>query len=230
MNEVSSNRPREALFVRFAAVAKAVAHPLRLALLEQLAQGEHCVQQLADEVGIPFANASQHLQQMLRAGLLVSRRHEKYVIYAVADPAVVQLVSSLRAVAERRDVQVRHLLADYYDELDDLEPMTRAELLKEARRGRVTILDVRSQREFDIAHLPGAVGIPMGELKKRLKELDPAQTVVAYCRGPYCVLAYEAVSLLRQRGFDARRLEGGLPEWRLEGLPLEATGVGPPAP
>ena len=214
--------PRATLFNRFAAVAKAVAHPLRLALLEQLAQGEHCVQQLADELDIPFANASQHLQQMRRAGLLVSRRHEKFVIYAVSDPAVIGLLASLRAVAERRDAEVRQLVDGYFAGLDSLEPMSRTELLAQARKGHVAIIDVRPEAEYGRAHLPGAISMPLDVLKKRLKQLDPKQTVVAYCRGPYCVLAYEAVALLRERGFDARRLDGGLPEWRLDGLPLEA--------
>jgi rhodanese-related sulfurtransferase/DNA-binding transcriptional ArsR family regulator len=218
---MSSQGPKRALFAQFAAVAKAAGHPLRLELLEQLAQGDRSVEVLADRTHVSIANASQHLQQLRRAGLVTARREGKFVFYRLAEDSVLDLVASLRRIAERRLAEVDRLVRDYFRDRDNLEPVSRPELLDRLKSGLATALDVRPEDEFALGHLQGAVNIPLGELKKRLAELDPNREIVAYCRGPYCVLAYEAVATLRRRGFNVRRLEGGFPEWRAAGLPIE---------
>jgi rhodanese-related sulfurtransferase/DNA-binding transcriptional ArsR family regulator len=220
MTQKSSLSPKQALFDQFAAVAKAVAHPHRLTLLEQLAQGERSVEILAARVHLSVANASQHLQQMRQAGLVTARREGKFVFYALADNSVLDLLASLRRVAERNLAEVDRVVRGYFDDRDRMEPVSRAELMKRMKLGLVTVLDVRPADEFALGHLPGAVNVQPGELKRRLARLDRSKEVVAYCRGPYCVLSYEAVALLRSRGFKARRLEDGLPEWRAAGLPV----------
>jgi len=214
--------PKRILFNQFAAVAKAVAHPHRLELLEQLAQGERNVEVLADRVRLSIANASQHLQHMRRGGLVVARRDGKFVFYRLADNAVLDLIASLRRVAEARSAEVERVVRSYFDDRDALEPVSRAELVDRLKAGLVTVLDVRPEDEFALGHLPGAINVPLGELERRLRDLDPANEIVAYCRGPYCVLSYEAVAQLRARGFKVRRLEDGYPEWRAAGLPVEA--------
>jgi rhodanese-related sulfurtransferase/DNA-binding transcriptional ArsR family regulator len=217
---MSRPNPKQALFAQFATVAKALGHAHRLELLEQLAQGERSVEVLAQRTGLSIANASQHLQQMRRAGLVSTRRDGKFIYYRLADDAVLDLLASLRRIAERHIAEVERLVRSYFLDRDDLEPITREELLRRSHSGEITILDVRPQDEFALGHLPGAVNIPLREIEARLAELDPAQEVVAYCRGPYCVLSYEAVAALRARGFRALRLEDGLPEWRAAGLPV----------
>jgi ArsR family transcriptional regulator len=212
------------LFAQFAAVAKAAAHPLRLELLEQLAQGERSVEVLADRTKVSIANASQHLQHMRHAGLIVSRRQGKFVFYRLADDAVLDLLRSLRSIAERNLAEVDRVVRSYFHDRDSLEPVSRSQLLRRLKSGQVTVLDVRPADEFALGHLPGALNIPLSRLKRRLADLDRTRDIVAYCRGPYCVLSYEAVAALRARGFNARRLEDGLPEWRAAGLPVE---VGP---
>lgn len=217
---MSSEPPKQALFVQFAMVAKAIAHPHRLALLEQLAQGERSVEVLADRSGVSIANASQHLQHMRRAGMVANRRDGKFVYYRLADDAALDLLAALRRIAERNVAEVAQIVRNYFHERDALEPVSRKELLQRSRAGAVTILDLRPEDEFALGHLPGAVNVPLRELESRLTEFDPAQEVIAYCRGPYCVLSYEAVAALRARGFKAHRLEDGLPEWRAAGLPV----------
>ncbi|MDO8539682.1 MAG: metalloregulator ArsR/SmtB family transcription factor [Opitutaceae bacterium] len=214
-------RPKQAIFAQFALVAKAVAHPLRLELLEQLAQGERNVDVLADRTGTSVANASQHLQHMRRAGLLATRRDGKFIFYRLADGAVVELLTVLRRLAERNLAEVERVVRGYFQNRDGLEPVSRADLLDRAKADLVTVLDVRPADEFALGHLPGAVNIPLRELETRLAELDPKHEIVAYCRGPYCVLSFEAVAALRARGFKIRRLEDGYPEWRAAGLPVE---------
>ena len=217
---MSRQGPKQALFAQFAAVAKAVAHPHRLELLEQIAQGERSVERLAERVGLSIANASQHLQQMRRAGLLAARREGKYVLYSLADDTVLDLQAALRRIAERQSAEVESIVRSYFHRRDSLEAVTHAELLERLRAGLAIALDVRPQDEFALGHLPGAINIPLGELERRLAELDPGQEIVAYCRGAYCVLSYEAVAKLRALGFNARRMEDGLPEWRAAGLPI----------
>jgi rhodanese-related sulfurtransferase/DNA-binding transcriptional ArsR family regulator len=220
---MSTRNPKLALFAQFAAVAKCLAHPHRLELLEQLAQGERSVEVLANRARLSIANASQHLQQMKRVGLLVNRREGKFVYYQLVDDTILDLLAALRRIAERNVAEVERIVRSYFNNRDSLEPISRAELLQRSRAGEVIVLDVRPEDEFALGHLPGAISVPLRNLEMRLAELDPAQEIIAYCRGPYCVLSYEAVAVLRARGFKARRLEDGLPEWRAAGLPV-ATG------
>jgi len=218
---MSSNSQKLALFVQFAAVAKSLAHAHRLEILEQLAQGERSVEVLAGRTGLSVANTSQHLQQMRRAGIVAARRDSKFVFYQLADEAVLNLLAALRRVAERNVAEVDRVIRSYFNDRDSLAPVSRAELLERSRAGAVTVLDVRPPDEFALGHLPGAVNIPLRELEARLSELDPSQEIVAYCRGPFCVLAPQALDILREAGIHARRLDGGLPEWRADGHPVE---------
>lgn len=222
---MSSDNTKKALFAQFATVAKALSHGHRLELLEFLAQGERSVEALARLTGLSVANASQHLQHLRRAGLVTARKSGHYVLYRVADQAVVALLASLRGVAENNLAEVERLVSGYLRSKDSFEPVSPKELLQRARAGLVTVIDVRPAEEFAAGHLPNAVSIPLKELKGRLGELPKDHEVVAYCRGPYCVLAYEAVAELRRHGFSARRLEGGLPEWKIAGLPVEQSAA-----
>ena len=217
---MSSAGPKRQIFQRFAAIAKALAHEHRLEILEALAQGERSVEALARRVGLEVANASQHLQQMRRAGLVEARRKGKFVYYIVPDGAVLDLVAALAGVGERHDAGVQTIVRDYFRDRDAMEPLSRAELLQRMNDGSVQIIDVRPEDEFALGHVPGAINIPFDNLKQRLAGLDADKEIVAYCRGPYCVLSFEAVALLREFGFSARRLEDGLPEWRVAGLPV----------
>lgn len=213
--------PKQALFAEFANVARAIGHPHRLEILEHLAQGERGVDALSARLGLSIANASQHLQQLRRAGLVTSRRNGKFIFYRLADDTVLAVLSSLRQVAERNIAEVDRIVRGYFAGRDNMEPVSRGELFERMRAGLVTVLDVRPADEFAVGHLPGALNIPLSELEARLSEINPSQEVVAYCRGAYCVLSFEAVAKLRARGLTARRLEEGLPEWRAAGLPLE---------
>lgn len=212
--------PKQAIYSEFAAVARALGHAHRLELIEHLAQGERAVEPLAQRTGLSIANASQHLQQLRRAGLVASRRDGRYVIYRLADETVLTLFSSLREVGERNVAEVGRIVRSYFADRDDLEPVSREMLLDRLRKGGVTVLDVRPADEFALGHLPGALNVPLEMLEQRLGDLNPAQEIVAYCRGAYCVLSFEAVAELRQRGFNVRRLEDGFPEWRAGGLPV----------
>lgn len=214
--------PKQALFAEFAAVARALGHPHRLEILEHLAQGERGVEALSERVALSIANTSQHLQQLRRAGLVGSRREGKFVLYRLADETVLGLLSSLRQVAERNVAEVDRIVRGYFANRDSMEPVSREELMERSRAGLVTVLDVRPADEFAHGHLPGALNIPLNELDARLAELDPGQEIVAYCRGAYCVLSFEAVASLRARGFKVRRLEDGYPEWKAAGLQVEA--------
>ncbi|MCK4866967.1 MAG: metalloregulator ArsR/SmtB family transcription factor [Alphaproteobacteria bacterium] len=220
---MSSDNPKRRLFELFATVAKALGHGNRLELLEHLAQGYRGVDGLAELSSLTIANASQHLQHLRRAGLVASRRKGKHVLYRLTDDAVVGLLGSLRLVAERNLAEVDRVVDGYFRDRDSFEPVTRADLMRRGRDGLVTVLDVRPEEEFQLGHVPGAVNIPLGDLERRLAELDPKQEIVAYCRGPWCLLAFEAVAALRKRGLTARRLEDGFPEWKAAGLPVEAT-------
>ncbi len=213
--------PTRLLFAQFAAVAKALANEHRLMLLQLLAQGERSVETLAELSGLSVANASQHLQHLRRIGMVTARREGKRILYRLADDVVVALLSSLRQVAERNVAEVQRLLDGYFRERDSLEPVGSEELQKRMRRGAVTLIDVRPEEEFTAGHIAGAVSVPLEQLKRRLREIPPRREIVAYCRGPYCLMAYEAVSELRRRGFKARRLKDGYPEWKCAGLPVE---------
>jgi ArsR family transcriptional regulator len=221
---MKSQSPKLALFAQFAEVAKTLGHAHRLDLLEHVAQGERSVETLAQRTGLSIANASQHLQQLRRAGLVTARREGKFIYYRLADNAVLDLLAALHRIAERNVAEVERILRNYFHDRDSLEPVSRKELQRRLRERAVTVLDVRPEDEFALGHVPGALNMPLGVLKKRLSELDATKEIVAYCRGPYCVLSFEAVALLRERGFNVRRLEDGLPEWRAAGLPV---AIGP---
>jgi ArsR family transcriptional regulator len=224
--ERSSASSKQELFERLAAVARAFAHGHRLELIELIAQAERCVEELAGRCGLSLANTSQHLQQLRRSGVIAARRQGKRVFYRLADPAVSALVAALGRLAERRNAEVQRIVAGYLRERDALTPLSREELLRRMRRGRVTLIDVRPPEEFAAGHIPGALNVPLNELRRRLGRLPRAKEIVAYCRGPYCVLAYEAVGILRGRGFKARRLEDGYPEWRAAGFAVAAPVAG----
>ena len=218
---MSNDGLKRALFGQLALVAKALGHGRRLEVLEILAQSERSVETLARLAGVSMANASQHLQLLRRTGLVTCRREGKRVLYRLADEDVVGVVAAIRRVAQRNVGEIDRIVAGYFRERDALEPVSREELLRRTRRGRVIVLDVRPPEEFAAGHLPRAINVPLKDLRHRLRELDPKREVVAYCRGPYCLLAYEAVAALRKRGFRARRLEDGFPEWEAAGLPVE---------
>jgi len=196
-------------------------------LLEYLSQGERTVEALAKLTHLSVANASQHLRSLRQNGLVTARKEGQHVYYGLADDGVVALVGALRRVAETHLAEVERLVRIYLTVKDNLEPVPMTELLARAQQGLVTVLDVRPPDEYKSGHLPGAINIPLKELEQRLKELPHDHQVIAYCRGPYCVLAYEAVATLREKGFNARRLEDGFPEWRQAGFPVESDGKSP---
>jgi rhodanese-related sulfurtransferase/DNA-binding transcriptional ArsR family regulator len=218
---MSSQNPKRAMFEHLAAVARGLGSAHRIELLELLAQTERRVEELAGLSGLTIANASQHLQHLRRFGLVETRREGKRVIYRLADPEVVALLGALSRVTQRNVGAVEKVLNSYFRERDNLEPVSRKELFRRMRDGLVTLIDTRPEEEFSAGHLPGAINLPLSELKRRLRELPRDQEIVAYCRGPYCVLSYEAVAELRRRGFKALRLEDGYPEWKAAGLPVE---------
>ncbi|MCC5988615.1 MAG: metalloregulator ArsR/SmtB family transcription factor [Pararhodobacter sp.] len=218
---MSTQSPKQALQVQFALVARALGHADRLELLEHLAQGERSVEALAQRAGLAMANASHHLQQLRRAGLVSTRREGKFIFYSLTDDSVLDVLAALRRVAETGLAEVDRIIGDYFASRDSLEPVSRAELMKRMRAGAVTVLDTRPADEYAAGHLPGALNISPEALETRLAELDPGQEIVAYCRGPYCVLSFEVVAELRKRGFRVRRLEDGMPEWKAAGLPVE---------
>jgi ArsR family transcriptional regulator len=187
-------------------------------MLELVAQGERAVEALAARTGLSVANTSQHLQQLRRAGIVAARRDGKFVLYRLADDKVLELLGSLREMAERNVADVDRVVRGYFAERDSMEPVSRTELLAKMREGLVTVLDVRPADEFAAGHVAGAINIPLGELEMRLSELDPRMEIVAYCHGAYCILSFEAVAALRRLGYSVRRLEDGYPEWRVAGL------------
>ncbi len=218
---MSSSNFKHDLFTQFARVGKALSNANRLELLEFLAQGERSVDELAKVSGLTVANTSQHLQQLRQAGLVMTRKEGLKVYYRLSGDDVITLLNALRAVAERHVAEVERLVNTFLTVKDDLEPVPAEELLQRVREGLVTVLDVRPPEEYAAGHVPGAINLPLAELESRLHELDPDQEVVAYCRGPHCVLAFDAVARLRQQGLKARRLEDGYPEWKTAGLPVE---------
>ncbi|OGI50459.1 MAG: ArsR family transcriptional regulator [Candidatus Muproteobacteria bacterium RIFCSPHIGHO2_12_FULL_60_33] len=212
---------KKQLYAQIARLGKAVGSGHRLELLEYLAQGERTVEALARLSGLSVANTSQHLQILRQSGLVSTRREGLYVHYRLAESQVALLVEVLGKLAASQLAEVERLVQNYLTKKDEMEPVPRAELLTRVRDGIVTVLDVRPSDEYKAGHLPGAINIPLKELKEHLEMLPRQEDIVAYCRGPYCVLAYEAVAQLRQKGFKARRLEDGYPEWKLAGLPVE---------
>jgi rhodanese-related sulfurtransferase len=213
-----------ALFDEFARAAKALASGRRIELLDVLANGERTVEALAGEVGLTVANTSQHLQILRQAGLVSSRREGTSIHYRLASPEVFELWRTLRTLAASRLAEVERLAAAYLGSRDELQSVTREELNRRLQDGdNLVVLDVRPAAEYAAGHLPGAVSIPVAELRRRLAELPADREVVAYCRGPYCAFAHEAVAVLREAGVSARRLEDGLPEWQAAGLAVTRT-------
>jgi rhodanese-related sulfurtransferase/DNA-binding MarR family transcriptional regulator len=211
------------LFDQFARIGGALASGRRIEILDVLANGERSVEVLAKQVQLSIANTSRHLQVLKEAGLVASRRESNHVLYRLATAEVYWLWASLRSLAANRLAEVERLVAAYVGSRDQLEPVTREDLRRRLAAGEdLLILDVRPRDEFRAAHLPGAISIPIDELQRRLDQLPRDRDVVAYCRGPYCAFAPEAVAVLRGQGFQARRLEDGLPEWAASGLPIEA--------
>lgn len=219
---MSTDTVKRELYQSIAKVAQALASGNRLQLLEFIAQGERSVDSLAAMAGITVANASQHLQALRRAGLVAVRKEGQRVYYRLAGDDVVQLYGALHRVAESRLADVRQLVREFLGDRHALEPVPASELLARAKQGLVTVLDVRPAEEFAAGHLPGAVNIPLERLEGELAKLPKRREVVAYCRGPYCLMSFEAVMKLRQRGWKARRLEEGFPEWRAAGRPVES--------
>nr|CAD6609969.1 ArsR family transcriptional regulator [Rhizobium sp. TCK] len=218
----STINPKRALYEQFAQVAKALGNPVRLELVEHLAQGPRSVEALAAKLGQPTANVSQHLQAMRRAGLVSSERDGKFIHYRLADESVLAAFAAIRTVAERHSAEVERIVRGWFDQRDEMEPVSRAELAARRADGQVTVIDVRPPDEYALGHLPGAINVPLSDLEDRAADFHSGQEIVAYCRGPWCVMSFEAVAKLRQIGFSARRLEDGLPEWRAAGLAVEA--------
>jgi rhodanese-related sulfurtransferase len=217
---------KDALFAEFGRIAAAFASPKRIELIDLLAQGERNVETLAREAALSVANTSRHLQIVKAAGLVTARKEGLQVFYRLADPLVLEGYRSLQTLARARLAEVDRLVRDYFGNVDGLEPVATAELLARARRRDVVVVDVRPPEEYAAGHIAGALSVPLAELERRLADLPPNKPIVAYCRGPYCVLAAEAVRTLRRRGRTAVRLADGFPEWRDAGLPVEA-GVTP---
>jgi rhodanese-related sulfurtransferase len=218
---MSTETTKRELYQSIAKVAQALASGNRLQLLEFMAQGERSVDVLAAMAGVTVANASQHLQALRRAGLVAARKDGQRVYYRVAGDDIVRLYHSLRMVAESRLAEVRQLVDEFLGDRDALEPVQANELLARAKNGLVTVLDVRPPDEYASGHVPGAINVPMERLENYLGKLPKKREVVAYCRGPYCLMSFEAVAMLRKRGWKARRLEEGFPEWKAAGLPVE---------
>jgi rhodanese-related sulfurtransferase/DNA-binding transcriptional ArsR family regulator len=218
---MSDRAAKAALFDEFARVGKALASGRRMELLDVLANGERTVEALASEGGMSVANASQHLQILRRAGLVATRREGTSVHYRLAGPEVFELWRALRTLAASRLAEVERLAAAYLGARGELEPVTRQELARRLQQGEeLVVLDVRPAEEHAAGHLPGAVSIPISELRRRLAELPRDREIVAYCRGPFCAFAHEAIQVLADAGLTARRLEDGLPEWQAAGLPV----------
>lgn len=213
--------PKKQLFEQFARVAKSLASSNRLELLETLAQGEKSVDALAQATGMSVANTSHHLQILRDSGLVVSRKEGLQVIYRLSDDKIPTLMGCISGIAEKHLAEVERIVREHFDTRDSLTPVGRDELLDRVKVGETMVIDVRPTAEYQAGHIPGAVNIPVDELSLHLDRLPHGQEIVAYCRGPYCMLAYEAVAQLREAGFQARRLEDGFPEWKAESRPVD---------
>ena len=218
----ANRRFKTAIYEQFARIGKAISNPARLELLDLLCQGPRTVEALAKEATLGLANTSQHLKALRVARLVEAEKSGLYVTYSLADEQVCQFFRSLRILAESRLVEVREITREFLADRKGLEPVDREALLAKVRDGAVTVLDVRPAEEYRSGHIPGALSIPLKELERRLSDLPRERDIVAYCRGPYCVLAVEAVEMLRARGFSAFRLEQSVQDWWAEGLPVFA--------
>lgn len=215
---------KDAIYSQFARMGKAVSAPKRLELLDLLCQSPRTVEALAEQAAVSVANASQHLQVLRAARLVEADKKGLYVEYRLADDEVCRFFMALRGLAESRLAEVERVTREYFEQRDALETVSGDELIRRVKRGEVTVLDVRPAEEYQAGHIPGALSIPVGELKARLKELPKGREVVAYCRGPYCIMAAEALTVLRKGGFKAHRLEQGVADWRARGWRVEAEG------
>jgi rhodanese-related sulfurtransferase/DNA-binding transcriptional ArsR family regulator len=218
---MASRAAKDALFDGLAGVAKALGNGRRAELVDVLSQGERSVEDLAGELDQSVANTSQHLQVLLRTGLVRTRRDGNHIIYALTSPKVAALWAAVRGVAAEHVAELDRLAADYLGDRSALDLVTREELARRLREGDVVVLDVRPEAEFAAGHITGAVSVPVDQLTRRLRNVLKDQDVVAYCRGQYCVYADEAVRTLTRRGYRAARLEDGYPEWAAAGLPVE---------
>ena len=218
---MSSKNVKSLLFTEFARVSKALGSGNRLELLEFLAQGERSVDALAKLSGLSVANTSRHLQVLRQAGLVAGRKEGLFVFYSVSGEGVIKLLAALQEVAQHNVAEVTQLVNTYLTSKDSLEPLSVNDLVDRMRDGLVTVVDVRPKEEYAAGHLPGAINVPLSDIEKNLSKLPRDREIIAYCRGPFCVLAFEAVARLRNEGLKARRLETGFPEWKVAGLPVE---------
>jgi len=216
---------KDGLYAQFARIGKALAHPIRIELLDLLCQGERSVEVLSEAASVGVANTSAHLRVLREARLVETRREGTKIFYRLASDSVCELFFGVRDLAAERYAEVEMIARDFFEVSDDLEPVDREELRRRVEEGTVVILDVRPAEEYEAGHIPGAISVPLEELPERLSHLPREVDIVAYCRGPYCVLAPQALDTLHRNGFRARRLADGLPEWRRAGLPVE---TGPP--
>jgi len=216
---------KDQLFSLWAEVGKALSSPRRLELLDLIAQGERTVEELASESGLTINNTSSHLSVLKRAHLIERRKEAQSVYHRLATPEVVTLLRSLQAVSRKGFREIEHLTQTYLDGRDELEPLTASELKNRLRRGEVTLIDVRPEVEYRAGHIEGAISVPVEKLKAKFSEFSRSKPVIAYCRGPYCVFAVDAVEQLRKRGFTSFRLAVGYPDWAAAGLPVEQNEV-----
>jgi rhodanese-related sulfurtransferase len=223
----NKRRFKDAIYVQLARIGKSVASPKRLELLDLLSQAPRTVEVLAEHTDQSVANTSAHLQVLRAARLVEAEKDGLYVTYRLADEQVSALFRALRGVGESRLTEIQHITRAFLEGRGELEPVDRQALLKKIKHGDVTVLDVRPVEEYQAGHIPGALSVPLQELKQKLAKLPKSREIVAYCRGPYCVFAIDAVKLLRQRGFRAMRWDEGVPEWRARGLPVDVSTVTP---
>jgi len=216
--KISGRLFKNAIYEEFSRIGKAVSSPKRLELLDLLCQGERTVEVLANEAGLSLANASQHLQVLRTARLVESEKRGQFVIYRITDEAVCEFFLSMRVLAERELAEVEQLKRRFLGGKKGMEPVDRDSLIQRVKEGTVIVLDVRPTEEYQSGHIPGAISIPLEKLEQRLSELPQGQEIVAYCRGPYCVLAIQAVEILRAKGFHAIRMEEGVQDWRARGF------------
>jgi rhodanese-related sulfurtransferase len=221
---------KDTLYDCWARVGKAIASPKRLELLDLLAQGEKSVEVLAGEADLSITNASAHLAALHTSRLVERRKAAQFVYYRLSDPGIVGLLRELQGIGRRQYHEVQQVARTYLDDRDALEPVEAGELRRRLRQGEVTVLDVRPAHEYAAGHIPGAVSVPPGTLHRRLAEIPRDREVVAYCRGPYCVFAADAIEALRRHGYRARRLREGLPDWRAAGYPVAAEPAAPARP
>jgi len=213
---------KDALYGQFARIGHALASPKRIELLDLLGQGEKTVEALAEHVATPIKNTSAHLRVLRQARLVETRRDGTYVYYRLADDDVFRLLRTLETLGHSRLADIQQVVQSYLDGPDELEPVTFKELQRLMREAEVTVVDVRPAAEYQAGHIPGALSVPVGDLKRRLRELSKRREIIAYCRGRYCVYSLDAVTVLRKHGYRARRAHDGLPDWRAAGLPIEA--------